>query len=134
MTAPLLYCGEVLIPAGSLISGTVGRANRVGLGVIRERAALELDFKTYETPEGKSYPLGAQLTAVDNAREEVTPRGQNKGILAASNTSRFVRGVWFRPSTDLLPHSLIGLTGLGGMVWRGLAVGPRERRAYWRCS
>jgi hypothetical protein len=131
VTAPMVHCGEVLLPSGSLISGTIHRAKRVGLGVIRERAALELDFKTYESPNGTTYPLAAQLTAVDNAREDVTSSGQIKGILAASNTSRLVRGVWFRPSMEMLPHSLIGLSGASEKLWSGFGLGPQGAAALF---
>jgi hypothetical protein len=131
VTTPMLYCGEVLIPSGSLISGTVRRANRVGLGVLRERAAMELNFTTFESPDGQTYQLGAQLTAVDNAREEVTSHGQIKGILAASSTNRLIRGVWFRPSEDLLPHTMMGLTGASEKLWSGFGMGPQGAAALF---
>ncbi|MGH9592422.1 MAG: LssY C-terminal domain-containing protein [Bryobacteraceae bacterium] len=131
VTAPLLYCGEALIPSGSLVSGTVRRANRVGLGLIHERAALELNFKTYELPDGRTYPLGAQLADVDNSREKVTPRGQIKGILAASNANRFFRGVWFKPTADLAPRSLVGLTGASNQVWEEFDLGPQGAAALF---
>jgi LssY C-terminus len=122
--APLARCDEVLIPAGSVVSGHIRKASAIGLGLIHERASLELDFQSYELPDGRVYPFRGRIENIDNAREEVTPSGQIKGILAASGTHRFVRGIWYQPTSDLLPRSVAGLTGVAHQVWKGMALSP----------
>src|SRR6185312_3682601 len=108
--SPLEAGDQLIIPQGSLIHGTVTRASAVGLGLIHERATLELAFREYELADGKRYPLGARLEFIENAREQVHSRGRIKGVLAASSPQGLLRGIWYRPSESFLPHSVIGLT------------------------
>jgi LssY C-terminus len=122
--------GRVLIPSGSLISGTVQKARRVGFGVIHERASLRLNFDHYQPPDGNRLPLDARLVAVDNAREQVKPDGTIQGILAARNPNGLINGFWFRPDSSLLYRSLIGLTGAAHVAMKFDDVGPLGAAAF----
>ena len=122
--SPLEIGGQLIIPQGSLILGTVSRASAVGFGLVHERAKLELAFHEYELAGGQRYPFGARLEFIENAREQVDSRGRIKGVLAASSPQGFLRGIWFRPSDDFLSRSAIGLTGLGGALWSHFSLGP----------
>jgi hypothetical protein len=122
--SPLEAGDQLIIPQGSLIHGTVTRASAVGLGLIHERATLELAFREYELADGKRYPLGARLEFIENAREQVDSRGRIKGVLAASSPQGLLRGIWYRPSDDFFSHSALGLTGLGGALWSRFSLGP----------
>src|SRR5581483_6804729 len=53
--------GSLSIPQGSIIRGSVRKAQSVGLGFRHERAALELSFSSFETPDGHTFPLEAKL-------------------------------------------------------------------------
>src|SRR5262245_17308474 len=70
--APLTLDGRVLMPQGTIVSGVVRRRRRVGLGLIRERASIDLDFREYELPDGRRFPLGSKLRRIENARETVS--------------------------------------------------------------
>ena len=122
--SPLETRGQLILPPGTVIHGTVRRASAVGLGLIHERAILELDFHEYELTDGNLYPLAARLEFIENAREQVDSRGRIKGVLAASSPQGLLRGIWYRPSESFFPHSLIGLTGLGGAIWSRFSLGP----------
>ena len=122
--SPLEVRGQSIIPQGSLIYGTVSRASAVGLGLVHERALLELAFHEYELADGLRYPFRARLEFIENAREQVDSRGRIKGVLAASSPQGFLRGIWYRPSDDFLSRSAIGLTGLGGALWSHFSLGP----------
>ena len=124
VTSRLEVDGRVLIPEHSIVWGIVRRAVRVRLGLIHERAALQLEFREYELPDGRRFPLEAHVQTVDNARESVTRKGVIKGIVAASTAPRFVRGVWYMPRPTLLERSLAGLTGASGRIWTEYAFGP----------
>lgn len=124
VTAPVNVQGRLVFPAGTLIHGTVGRAVSVGIGLVHERATLDLNFDRYELADGRRFPLRARLTGIDNARESVTPAGQIKGILAASNPQSFVTGLWMRPTGDMVGRSLAGLTGASGRLWTEYSMGP----------
>jgi hypothetical protein len=122
--AALEVDGRVYIPAGSVIRGIVRRAGPVGIGLVRERAFLELEFHEYELLNGLRLPLQAHLHSIDNAREEVDAQGRIKGILAASSPHGFVQGLWSRPRPGLFHRSMLGLTGANGMALKKLPLGP----------
>ena len=124
VTEPVNIKGRLVFPAGTLIHGTVERAVSVGIGLVHERATLDLSFDRYELADGRRFPLRARLTGIDNARESVTPAGQIKGILAASNPQSFVTGLWMRPTGDIVGRSLAGLTGASGRLWTEYSMGP----------
>src|SRR5262245_27182299 len=116
--------GQVIIPQGSVVRGTVRRARSVGLGLLHERATLELAFSEYQLADGNRYPLGAHLQFIENAREQVDSRGRIRGILAASSPQGLLRGIWYRPTSDFFHRSALGLTGVGGAIWTKLSLGP----------
>ncbi len=116
--------GENFIPQGSTVIGTVRKQRPVGIGIVRERASLELSFDRLETPDGEVYPFSATLASIDNAREDVTATGKIKGVLAASNPGNFVNGFWMRPSFGLVYRSMLGLTGASNQVWLKYSMGP----------
>lgn len=113
---PLEFGGQVLIPQGSIVRGTVRRTSRVGLGIVRERAAMELDFHEYELPNGKRYKLESKLDSIDNAKESVNKNGKIRGVLAANSPHMFFQGVWTKPDVALFQRSLLGLTGVAGRL------------------
>ncbi len=124
VTSALEVDGRVVIPRGSTVYGTVLRASAVGLGLVRERAVLRLNFHEYETPDGRRFPLQTRLHSIDNAREQVTPRGEIKGVVVSARPHSLIYGVWHRPSPTLLYRSLIGLTGASGQIWARYSLGP----------
>jgi hypothetical protein len=95
LIAPVKAGGETILPAGSLLEGQVKEVRRVGLGVIHEAASLKLNFDAVTLPDGDEVPLEAQLAAVDNAREVVTPHGSIQRWRATGSLSnraaRFAR-------------------------------------------
>jgi LssY-like putative type I secretion system component LssY len=115
---------RVVIPKGSIVYGRVRKEVRVGLGLIHERAGLELSFDEYETPDGRRFPLTAKLVSIDNAREQVTPEGRIKGVLAANNPGNLLNGLWERPSANIALRSLVGLTGAANQIWLKYSMGP----------
>jgi len=118
--------GQVLIPRGSLIYGTVRRVTGVGLGFRHERARLSLSFRAYETPDGQRVPFSAKLVSIENAREKVLPDGRIRGVLAAQNPNGLLNGLWYNPASDFdffLFHSAIGLTGVAHKVLQIVPVG-----------
>jgi hypothetical protein len=122
--APYEVDGRVILPAGTIVTGQVRAAKKVGVGVVHERAALDLDFREYQLPDGRRFPLGARLRSIENSREAINGRGQIKGILAASNPQSFLGGLWHRPSFALFQRAVIGLTGVPHQIVAGWGLGP----------
>jgi hypothetical protein len=85
--SPLCNAGEQVLPAGTVIQGTVKRVSKVGLGLVHESASLQLDFTQLSVPGGKTYEVAARLTAIDNARERVDRKGKIHGIRATATLS-----------------------------------------------
>jgi len=76
--------GEILIPAGSAVKGTVKQAAPIKNP--EDRAALDLEFSSLTPPNAAALKLECKLTAVDNARETVQD-GHITGILASETLS-----------------------------------------------
>jgi hypothetical protein len=64
LIAPVRQDGRELLPAGLEVSGHVALAKRVGLGLIRERARLRLQFDSLLLPGGSSVALGGTVVEV----------------------------------------------------------------------
>ena len=122
--APFEVNGETLIPAGSVVFGVVRRAVSIHLGLIHERAAMELSFTAYQTPGNERFPLTAKLAAIENAREQIAPNGEIKGIIAARKPEQIFNGFWERPAMNMLYRPLEGLTGVGQELLERFPLGP----------
>ena len=100
LIAPVMGDGETVLPAGSVVSGSVKRAASVGLGIRHETAALDLEFNRVALPGGGPVALRARVTEVDNARERVTRDGRIHGVRATDSgsyrVSGYVRDLLFR--------------------------------------
>jgi hypothetical protein len=100
LIAPVTVDGETVLPAGSVLSGSVRRVARVGLGIRHETAALDLEFNQVAIPGGDPVALGARVAEVDNARERVSRDGRIHGVRATDSgsyrVSGYVRTLLFR--------------------------------------
>jgi hypothetical protein len=100
LIAPVVVDGEIVLPEASVLSGSVRRAARVGLGIRHETAALDLEFNQVAFPGGDPVALGARVAEVDNAREHVTRDGRIHGVRATGSgsyrVSGYVRDLLFR--------------------------------------
>ena len=79
-----------VLPEGAVISGTILRVRRVGLGLLHETASLRLAFTGLRFPDGRSFPVEAALIAIDNARERVDAHGMIHGTRATASISNRV--------------------------------------------
>jgi hypothetical protein len=104
--APVLAGGETVIPAGSIVTGTVRRVTRVGLGIRHETASLDLNFDSVVPPGKAPIPLAARLKAVDNSREAVNRAGRILGVRATGSLCYRVSG-YIRAVIDWEPHALV---------------------------
>src|ERR1700732_1797212 len=57
LIAPITINGETVLPAESKLTGTVKAAGRVGLGILRETATLQLQFTEVTLPDGETFPI-----------------------------------------------------------------------------
>ncbi len=105
LIAPVVSAtGEVILPAGSILNGTVRRAQRVGYGIAHETAALDLDFQSVELPDGRHFSIATRVSDVDNGRERVTDDGMIRGMRMTSSPAYRVSG-YIRSSIALVLHA-----------------------------
>jgi hypothetical protein len=102
---------EVLLPAGSTLSGQVKAVRRVGLGFVHETAALELEFNRITLPDMTTYPIAAHVIEVDNARERVGANGRIFADRATASLSNRATG-YIRIAVGFNPHAQLGLWAL----------------------
>jgi hypothetical protein len=81
--APVLAGGQVAVPGGAVVRGTVEKTVRSKAG---ERALIALSFTEIQI-DGAKLKLAAQLSGIDNAREKLDDKGQINGIVASETIS-----------------------------------------------
>ncbi|WP_321476578.1 LssY C-terminal domain-containing protein [uncultured Paludibaculum sp.] len=117
VVAPMESRGQVLVPRNSIVYGRVTKKRKVGRGFIHERATMQLEFYGWRPPGGTQQPFSAQLTEIDNAREQVLTNGRIKGILATSGPPGFLLGMWRRPDLSMFGRASIGFSGIAHFTW-----------------
>ncbi len=115
LIAPVRVGGELLLPAGSILTGTVKSVRRVGLGVLHETAALSLDFNQVILPDDETLPLSAKVIAVDNGRERVEKNGEIGGMRMTSSVGYRVSG-YIRMALMLNVHAELAVWAIKTLV------------------
>ena len=77
---PVIVDGNIYIPEGSRIEGTVTDAHGVGWGFKHETAALTILWNHATTPDGHELAMDARIFDVENSQEKVNNTGEIKGI------------------------------------------------------
>lgn len=124
VTAPGELGDRVFFPVGTRVFGEVVRRQRVGMGFVHGRASLDLEFLDYRLPDGRSFPLEAVLSEIDNSREAITRPGHVQGILPSDNPQGLLGGIWRTPSADLFQSSFMGMSGVMGHLFSTYAMSP----------
>ena len=93
LIAPVTEGGDMLLPLGTTVEGSVVSVRKVGLGVVHETARIQLQFDRVLLSDGKSFPLQCRITEVENAREAVDKEGRIQGIRSTSTLSYRASGV-----------------------------------------
>ncbi|MDX1979204.1 MAG: LssY C-terminal domain-containing protein [Bryobacteraceae bacterium] len=90
LVAPIELDGEVLMPARTTLSGRVRAVHKVGFGIRRERASLDLAFTMFHPRGREAVGFRARVSAVENARESVSKTGVVRGTLATEVPQTFI--------------------------------------------
>ena len=77
---PIVIDGQILVPEGSRIEGTVTQANSTGWGFKHETASLTLDWNRVALADGRVLPITARVFQVENAQEKTGSDGKIQGI------------------------------------------------------
>jgi hypothetical protein len=87
LIAPVTVDDQTILPAGSVLSGSILRVAKVGFGIVHETATLVLNFNQVMLSDGATLPLSTRLTDVDNSRERVTADGSIRGVRSTASIS-----------------------------------------------
>jgi LssY C-terminus len=93
LIAPVTEGGDMLLPLGTTVEGSVVSVRKVGIGVVHETARIQLQFDRVLLSDGKSFPLQCRITEVENARESVDKQGGIQGIRSTATLSNRASGV-----------------------------------------
>lgn len=115
LIAPVRVGGELLLPAGSILTGRVKSVRRVGFGILHETAALSLEFDQLILPDDETLPLSARVIAVDNGRERVEKNGRVEGMRMTSSVAYRVSG-YIRMALMLNIHAEVAVWAIKALV------------------
>ncbi len=115
LIAPVHVGGELLLPAGSILTGTVKSVRRVGLGIVHETAAMSLEFTEIILPDDETLPLSSRVIAVDNGRERVDKNGEIGGFRMTSSVAYRVSG-YIRMALMLNVHAELAAWAIKTLV------------------
>jgi hypothetical protein len=93
------------IAAGTPVEGKIKAVRRVGMGLVHETAALQVEFDDLVTKDGKKIEISSRVVEIDNARETVK-NGVIRGVNATDTpqgriTSRLKHLPTWNPYSDL---------------------------------
>jgi uncharacterized Zn finger protein len=93
LIAPLTEGGDMLLPLGTTVEGSVVSVRKVGIGLVHETARIQLQFNRVVLSDGEAVPLQCRVTEVENARETVDAQGYIQGIRSTATLSNRASGV-----------------------------------------
>ncbi|MGA3188154.1 MAG: LssY C-terminal domain-containing protein [Bryobacteraceae bacterium] len=115
LTTALIADHEVLLAAGSSVTGQVKSVRRVGFGIVHETAAIELEFNRVTLPDGTIIPISAHVIEVDNARERVGQSGLIFAERATASVSNRAIG-YVRMAAGFNIHAQLGMWAVKTLV------------------
>ena len=115
LLAPVHVGTELLLPAGSVLTGSVKSVRRVGYGIMHETAALNLLFSEITLPDDETLPLEARVVAVDNGHERVAKNGEIEAMRMTSSVAYRVSG-YIRMGLMLDVHAALAVWAIKTLV------------------
>ncbi|MFI5223625.1 MAG: hypothetical protein ACHQX3_05160, partial [Nitrospirales bacterium] len=99
--------GVSVLPTHVSVEGRVVSAHRVGLGLVRETASLEIEFSRIVPQQGSPIDIRARNNEVDNAREDVK-NGVIRGIRSTETPQGEISSrLKYLPSLHLYPDPFL---------------------------
>ena len=94
---------QIILPRGSVVSGTVKSVQRVGLGLRHENAAFDLEFTSVTLPNGDRFSISCRVLEVDTGREQVASDGSIRGA-RPTGTLSYRTGGYIRTALQWQPQ------------------------------
>jgi opacity protein-like surface antigen len=93
LISPVTEGGDILVPLGATVHGSVVSVQRVGLGFAHETAQIELRFDQLIVSGHAPIPIQVRITDVENARESINKKGRIQGIRSTATLSNRASGI-----------------------------------------
>ncbi|MDQ2834468.1 MAG: LssY C-terminal domain-containing protein [Acidobacteriota bacterium] len=111
---PIVVDGEILVPQGTSIEGTVTKMHGVGWGFRHETAAMTIVFQHATLADGRTLDITARVFQVENAQEKVDAEGKIKGIRSTATPGNSVEnGVLSFAGIDPIAYIFASAAGSG---------------------
>ena len=112
--APISFQGQILVPLGSRVIGSVESVKRFGLGLKQTTASLHYRFDELRVPNGDTISIQTELVEVENAKERVDVAGTVRGIHPVASVSS---------SLDLVTTPLLFIAPVIGLpLWGAKSI------------
>jgi hypothetical protein len=113
--SPIAADGQILVPAGSYVQGTVSHAKRSGK--VSGRAELGIRIDTLTLPSGKMFKISPRLSSVDSNETAQKVEQQENNIKQGSDYGTDARRI------AILAGSGAGIGGIADRSWTGAGIG-----------
>jgi hypothetical protein len=111
----VLIASALDLPVGSMLTGEVKAVRRVGLGIVHETAAIEIEFHHITLPDSTVYPISARVIEVDNARESIDSNGLISAERSTASLSNRAAG-YVKMAVGLNLHAQLGLWAVKTLI------------------
>jgi LssY C-terminus len=113
--APVSIDGQILVPQGSRLFGSIAAATALGFGFKHSTASMAFGFDTLQLPDGAAIPVKTQLVEVETAKEHVDDFGTVHGIHPIASVSSSV-SFYTVPLLLLQPEIGIPIWGMKSLI------------------
>jgi LssY C-terminus len=113
--APVSIDGQILVPQGSRLFGSIATATALGFGFKHSTASMAFGFDTLQLPDGAAIRVNTQLVEVETAKEHVDDFGTVHGIHPIASVSSSV-SFYTVPLLLLEPEIGIPIWGMKSLI------------------
>jgi hypothetical protein len=113
--APVSVAGQVVVPQGSRLIGSIESVKRFGLGLKQVTAAIHYRFHTLQLLNGEAIPIQTELLEVETAKERVDIDGTVRGIHPAVSLSSSL-ALFTVPLLFVVPTVGVPVWGIKAMI------------------
>jgi hypothetical protein len=85
--APVFLNGRLVLPQGTIVSGTVDKVQRLGFGLKHRTADIQYRFDSLRFSNGEIVPVETRVIEIETAKEHVNSVGLVGGIHPTANLS-----------------------------------------------
>ncbi len=113
--APISLAGQVVVPQGSRLIGSIESVKRFGLGLKQVTASIHYQFHTLQFLNGEAISIHSEVLEVETAKERVDINGTVRGIHPAVSLSSSL-AIFTVPLLFAVPTVGVPVWGIKSMI------------------